>query len=87
MHAEGFALNPDKTRVMTQRGAQVITGVTVNRELGLSRRERRKLRAALHRAGDGPESALKRRHLEGKLAYLSMLNMRQADALRAAASR
>jgi hypothetical protein len=87
VHAEGFALNPDKTRVMTQRGAQVITGVTVNRELGLSRRERRKLRAALHRAGDGAESALKRRRLEGKLAYLSMLNTRQAEALRAAASR
>jgi len=87
VHAEGFALNPDKTRVMTQRGAQVITGVTVNRELGLSRRERRKLRAALHRAGMGPESAPKRRQLEGKLAYLSMLNTRQAEALRAAASR
>lgn len=82
VHAEGFALNPDKTRIMTQRGAQLVTGVTVNRELGLSRRLRRKLRAALHQAGAGPASAPARRKLDGKLAYVSMLNVRQAAALR-----
>lgn len=83
VRAEGFVLNPEKTRVMTRRGAQRITGVTVNRERGLSRRERRRLRAALHQARQGSPGAPTRRQLEGKLAYLSMLNTRQADALRA----
>jgi hypothetical protein len=83
VRAEGFTLNPEKTRVMTQRGAQRVTGVTVNRERGLSRRERRKVRAALHRARQGSPDAATHRQLEGKLAYLSMLNMRQADVLRA----
>jgi RNA-directed DNA polymerase len=83
VHAEGFALNPSKTRVMTQRGAQVITGVTVNRDLGLSRRARRNLRAAIHRAGKGPADASIWRRLAGHIAYLAMLSPRQAAALRA----
>jgi hypothetical protein len=82
VHAEGFVLNAQKTRVMTRRGAQRITGVTVNREPGLSRRERRRLRAALHQARQGSCAASSRRQLEGKLAFLSMLNTRQAEALR-----
>jgi hypothetical protein len=82
VRAEGFALNQEKTRVMTRRGAQLVTGVTVNRELGLSRRVRRTLRAALHRARTGAPGAPTRQQLEGKLAYLSMLNKRQADGLR-----
>jgi hypothetical protein len=83
VRAEGFALNDAKTRVLTQRGAQRITGVTVNREMGLSRRERRRLRAALHQARALPAGAPLRRQLQGKLAYVSMLNKRQAQVLRA----
>jgi RNA-directed DNA polymerase len=83
VHAEGFALNDAKTRVMTRRGAQVITGVTVNRELGLSRRRRRLLRAELHRAQREPGDATLWRRLRGKLAFVSMLNRKQADALAA----
>jgi RNA-directed DNA polymerase len=84
VHAEGFVLNPAKTRVMTQRGAQVVTGATVNRELGLSRRERRNLRAELHRARTDAKDSPVWRRLQGKLAYLSMLNSQQADRLRGA---
>jgi hypothetical protein len=87
VHMEGFALNPRKTRVMTQRGAQRITGVTLNRELGLSRRERRRLRAALHQARGAAPGTRVLRKVQGGLAYLSMLNPRQAQALRDAASR
>jgi RNA-directed DNA polymerase len=87
--AEGFAINREKTRLMRASGRQVVAGVIVNKELGLSRQERRKLRAALHQqrstaeAGAAPIS----RHLEGKLAYLHMLNPRQAQALRRGAER
>jgi len=54
----------------------------VNETLGLSRQERRKLRAAIHQAhqqGVAPEVAAR---IEGRLAYLSMLNPAQAAALR-----
>jgi retron-type reverse transcriptase len=82
---EGFELNAEKTLVMRASGRQQVTGVTVNRTLGLSRHERRTLRAALHReaqqraAGNADASLLAR--LLGKLAYLSMLNPEQAARL------
>ena len=77
---EGFATNVKKTRVMHRGGAQQVTGVTVNQVLGLSRRERRRLRAAVHHVAKGkpiePATAVR-----GKLAYLAMLNQTQADRL------
>ena len=64
---------------------QSVTGVIVNKAMGLSRQERRKLRAALHRqktkAVDPTTSAGERLRLMGKLAYLAMLNKAQAAAL------
>ncbi|MEZ6090463.1 MAG: reverse transcriptase family protein [Pirellulaceae bacterium] len=79
---EGFAVNREKTRVMRAGRRQTVTGVTVNKVAGLSRRERRRLRAAIHQRNqaDTPDSVQDRR-LRGKLAYLRMLNPAQADAL------
>jgi retron-type reverse transcriptase len=88
---EGFEVNAEKTLVMRASGRQLVTGVTVNRTLGLSRSERRTLRAALHRearlraAGNGEPGLLAR--LRGKLAYLFMLNPDQAARLRAASAK
>lgn len=80
--SEGFKLNRDKTRVMRRGGRQRVTGVTVNDSLGLSRKERRKLRAALHRLRQQSKpDPTEVRKLQGKLAYLRMLNPGQADAL------
>ena len=81
--AEGFAVNAAKTRVLRQGGRQAVTGVIVNRTLGLSRQERRKLRAALHRQKTAVDaaSAGEAARLKGKLAYLFMLNRTQAAAL------
>jgi RNA-directed DNA polymerase len=75
---EGFELRRDKTLIMRSGGPQRVTGVTVNRDLGMSRQERRKLRAALHRqsVNGGPDAVLR-----GKLAYLRMLNAAQADGV------
>ncbi|MEI9866352.1 MAG: reverse transcriptase family protein [Limisphaerales bacterium] len=44
---EGFVIHPDKTRLMGQGNRQTVTGVVVNRTLGLSRQERRRLRACI----------------------------------------
>src|SRR5215218_5099870 len=80
IRAEGFETNAKKTRIMHRGAAQRVTGVTVNHVLGLSRRERRRLRAAIHHVAKGkpvePANAVR-----GKLAYLSMLNVAQADRL------
>ena len=81
--AEGFAVNGEKTRILRAGRRQAVTGVIVNKAMGLSRQERRKLRAALHRQktardADGMGERLR---LHGKLAYLFMLNRAQATAL------
>jgi hypothetical protein len=78
--SEGFAINRSKTRVMRAGGRQAVTGVIVNEVLGLSRQQRRTLRAALHRLrleGSGRDA-----RLEGHLAYLHMLNPAQAQRLK-----
>ena len=83
--AEGFSVNAQKTRIMRAGQRQSVTGVIVNKAMGLSRQERRKLRAALHRqktkAADPTTATGERLRLMGKLAYLAMLNKAQAAAL------
>jgi RNA-directed DNA polymerase len=78
---EGFTANSEKTRLMGQGNRQTVTGVVVNKTLGLSRQERRLLRAMMHRLSRQPtndESGKLGAKIEGKLAYLSMLNPEQA---------
>jgi hypothetical protein len=63
-----------------------VTGVVVNEVLGLSRQERRRLRAMIHRlqqdrAAGRPDGG-RLTYLRGKLAYLAMLNPTQAEKLR-----
>jgi hypothetical protein len=80
---EGFAVNANKTRILREGRRQSITGVVVNKAMGLSRQERRKLRAAMHRqklAGAAADAS-ERLRLHGKLAYVFMLNRVQALAL------
>ena len=83
---EGFAVNEDKTRVMHSGQRQQVAGVVVNDKLGLSRKERRRLRAMIHRlnqeADSGSPDPEEVEYLDGKLAYLEMLNPDQAEALR-----
>jgi RNA-directed DNA polymerase len=79
-------VNRAKTRVARRGARQEVTGVTVNEVAGLSRRERRRVRALAHqvrmvRESGTPEPA-REAELAGKLAYLAMLNPAQAAALR-----
>ena len=78
---EGFAINKSKTRLLRQGQRQQVTGVVVNEQAGLSRQQRRQLRAALHRQSQGQLDAEAQRRLQGKLAYLRMLNPAQYQAL------
>ncbi len=81
---EGFAVNREKTQVQRQGRRQRVTGVTVNQCAGLSRQERRRLRAAVHQQQRSGADVTARRRLGGKLAYLKMLNPAQAEPLIAA---
>jgi RNA-directed DNA polymerase len=83
---EGFEVNRDKTRIFRSGGCQRVTGVVVNQVLGLSRQERRRLRAMIHhlkqdQAAGRPDNG-RLTYLRGKLAYLAMLNPEQAEKLR-----
>jgi hypothetical protein len=74
---EGFEVNAAKTRVMTTGGAQRVTGVTVNSVLGLSRAQRRRIRAMVHE-----NDPAQKRHVDGLIAWVEMLNHGQALALK-----
>jgi retron-type reverse transcriptase len=82
---EGFRINPEKTCLMRKGSRQTVTGVVVNDCPGLSRKERRKLRAIAHRLRSQKERGEVDpgdwRRLEGRLAYLKMLNPEQAKKL------
>lgn len=85
VQAEGFTVNMEKTKLMSQGTRQTVTGVVVNQVLGLSRQERRRLRAMAHQVGKKlSQNQPDDRHakLQGKLAYLAMLNPQQADSVR-----
>jgi RNA-directed DNA polymerase len=78
---EGFQINAEKTRWMNRGSRQSVTGVIVNQTLGLSRQERRRMRAAAHHLRQQAASvdhAMKCAQLKGKVAYLAMLNPAQA---------
>jgi retron-type reverse transcriptase len=76
---EGFAVNTTKTRLMGRGARQSVTGVVVNQTLGLSRQQRRRLRAVAHHLRTKAAAAtITPAEFEGKIAYLSMLNPAQA---------
>jgi hypothetical protein len=79
---EGFRVNDGKTRIARRGRRQTVTGVVVNTKLGLSRQERRRLRAMIHQLRHGPPDADRLARVRGKLAYLAMLNPDEAAALR-----
>jgi retron-type reverse transcriptase len=84
--SEGFRLNDTKTRIMRQGNRQTVAGVVVNEMAGLSRQDRRRLRAEIHQfriksPANSAEAETTRRQLAGKLSYLAMLNPQQAEPL------
>jgi retron-type reverse transcriptase len=88
---EGFAVNETKTRVLRQNNLQLVTGVVVNDRAGIDRPTVRRLRAILHRAkfeGLRAQNREKIPHFEawvsGMIAYVHMVNPRQAAPLREA---
>lgn len=88
---EGFTVNEAKTRVLRASAAQTVTGIVVNRRPGVPRKQVRRLRAILHRArreGLAAQNRQKHPHfaawVHGMVAYISMVNPDQGQALRRA---
>jgi RNA-directed DNA polymerase len=85
---EGFVINAKKGRIQRRGGRQEVTGVVVNDKLGLPRTEVRQLRALLHNAKKTGLDAQNhedrpnfRAWLEGKLAYLTMIDRDKGMAM------
>jgi hypothetical protein len=86
---EGFRVNERKSQLMVGAGRQRVCGIVVNERPNLGRRERDRLRAAIHDALlHGPDAANRsgvpdlRAHLEGRVAWAEALNPRHGAALR-----
>jgi hypothetical protein len=47
---EGFSINSEKTRLLSRKSCQIVTGLTVNRKVNIPRRKRRRIRAIFHKS-------------------------------------
>lgn len=90
VRAEGFTLNPAKTRTRSAGQRQQVTGLVVNDRLGVPRDYHEQLRAVLHDAGrNGPAAANRlghpdfRSHLEGRVGWVESVNPVRGRRLRA----
>ncbi|VTS05105.1 reverse transcriptase domain-containing protein [Tuwongella immobilis] len=78
--AEGFQVNPKKTRVLRPNTAQLVTGIVVNAKPSLPKKELRRLRAILHQAQKNGLDAQNREQiphfrawLAGKISFVRMV--------------
>ncbi|WP_237154888.1 reverse transcriptase family protein [Oryzibacter oryziterrae] len=88
--AEGYALHPDKTRIMPSSGRQQVLGVTVNAHLNLPRPSYDLLKAILtnacrHGLASQNREGLPhfRDHLNGRIAWFEQVNPARGLKLRA----
>ena len=89
LHEEGFAVNHRKTRVMRRGVRQYLAGVVTNEHPNVVRADFDRLKAILTNcARHGPASqnrdghAAFRAHLEGRVAFVEMINPQKGARLR-----
>jgi hypothetical protein len=87
--AEGFLLNPAKTRAMPRSARQTLCGIVVNEHPNVARREYDLLKAILHDAARNGIAAANRSdhpdfraHLLGRIAWVEQLNPARGLRLR-----
>lgn len=88
---EGFRINVKKGRALRAAGRQDVTGIVVNKKLGVPRDEVRRLRALLHQASKTGLEAQNRQglpsfsaYVRGKIAYVEMVDREKGARLREA---
>jgi hypothetical protein len=86
--AEGFSLNPAKTRLMPASTRQRVTGILVNQHCNTGRQAFDNLKATLHNcAQNGPEAENHtaepdwRAHLTGRIAWMAHINPARGEKL------
>ena len=84
----GFALNQDKSKVLTKAEQQLVTGLVVNEKLNIPKSYRRKLRAIIHNCRTkgvdsqfGDDSQIAKSRLKGKIQHVKSLNPGQGEKL------
>lgn len=89
--AEGFGINPAKSRVRRDSQRQLVTGIVVNRRTNVTRADYDRLKSVLHDCRRrGPEVANReahpdfRAHLLGRISWVTALNPERGAKLRAA---
>lgn len=87
---EGFTVNHRKTRIMRRGVRQQLASIVVNEHPNITRHDYDRLKAILTNcARHGPESQNRegradfRQHLQGRIAFIAMVNGGKADKLRA----
>ena len=85
---EGFAVRPDKTRVLGHSQRQELAGVVVNQRPNVRRHDYDRLKAILHDAvKNGPVVANRdghpdfQAHLAGRIAWVGSLNLERGERL------
>lgn len=85
-HAEGFRLNPTKTRAATQAQRQTVTGLTVNQHVNIPRPDYDRLKATLHHLArqDDPRRSDPAflAQLQGQIAWVEAVNPSRGHRLR-----
>lgn len=77
---EGFTVHPDKIRIMRKGTQQEVTGVIVNQQLSINRKDLRKFRALLHNLKKGDASTAQihpanlSNHIIGYANFVKMVN-------------
>ena len=84
--AEGFRLNPAKTKVMRHGARQVVTGIVVNTHLNVDRKTYDHLKAVIHACGNPEDPRLTdpafRASLLGKIGWVETVNPPRGQKLR-----
>jgi hypothetical protein len=81
VRAEGFHLNPHKSRLTTRAGRQQVCGVVVNAHPNVSRRDYDRLKAIVHNAARHGPGGLDRARLRGRIAWVQAVNARRGEKL------
>ena len=76
---EGWAIVPEKTRLMHKNQRQMVTGLVVNERVSVPRELRRKLRAVLHHKENGRAihwryAFFSKRRLQGYIQYVKSIH-------------
>jgi RNA-directed DNA polymerase len=76
IEANGFVLNPAKTRLLTRADRQEVTGLVVNQKVNIPREYIRRVRAMLHRLRVNGAPKEQRREVKGRIDFIGQIRGR-----------